>query len=313
MVDDPVPVIEVGLKLTLKPLPLTEADKLIEELKPFKAVVLIVEVLELPREMVRLVGLALMLKSAAATVTVSETPVVWVTPPPVAVTVIVYVPVATVDPTVIVMVEDPEPGAVIELGLKLSVTPAGCPEADKVMAELKPPVTLVVIVDCPELPCATETEPGDAERLKFGAVTVSETVVNGVAPLFPVTVMVYVPAGTVDATAMVMVEDPAPGAGIGLVLKLTVTPVGWPEADKVMAELKPPLTVVVIVDCPELPCATETEPGDAEMLKLGAAGPASALSKPPPFGLPQPVTKSYPVVAEYAPLLPLIMSWKSAS
>jgi hypothetical protein len=212
MVDDPVPVIEVGLKLTLKPLPLTEADKLIEELKPFKAVVLIVEALELPGEMVRLVGLALMLKSATAPVTVSETPVVWVMPPPVAITVIVYVPLATVDPTVIVMV-----------------------------------------------------------------------------------------------------EDPAPGAGIGLVLKLTVTPAGCPEADKVMAELKPPLTVVVIVDCPELPCATETEPGDAEMLKLGAAGPASALSKPLPFGLPQPVTKSYPVVAEYVPLLPLIMSWKSAS
>src|SRR5579863_5451311 len=108
--------------------------------------------------MVRLVGLALMLKSATAPVTARETPVVWVMPPPVAVTVIVYVPMATVDPTVIVMVEDPEPGAVIEPGLKLTVTPAGCPEADKVMAESKLPVTLVVIVDCPELPCATETE-----------------------------------------------------------------------------------------------------------------------------------------------------------
>lgn len=212
MVDDPVPVTDVGLKLTLRPLPLTEADKLIEELKPFKAVVLIVELPELAGATLRLLGLALMEKSGAGAVTVSETGVVCVTPPPVA-----------------------------------------------------------------------------------------------------VTVMVYVPAATVDATVMVMVEDPEPGAGIGLLLKPTVTPVGWPVADKVMAELKPPVALVVIVEFPELPCATETEAGEAERLKLGAAGPASALSNALPFGLPQPVTKSYPVVAEYAPLLPLVMSWKSAS
>jgi hypothetical protein len=30
-------------------------------------------------------------------------------------------------------------------GLKLTVTPDGCPVADKAMAELKPPETLVVI------------------------------------------------------------------------------------------------------------------------------------------------------------------------
>ena len=49
---------------------------------------------------------------------------------------------------------------------------------------------------------------------------------------------------------MVMVELPAPGAGIGSGLKLTVVPDGTPDADKVMALLKPPLTVVVIVEVP---------------------------------------------------------------
>ncbi len=49
---------------------------------------------------------------------------------------------------------------------------------------------------------------------------------------------------------MVMVELAEPGAGIGLGLKLTVVPDGTPEADKLMALLKPPLMVVVIVDVP---------------------------------------------------------------
>jgi len=74
---------------------------------------------------------------------------------------------------------------------------------------------------------------------------------------------------TDEATAMVMVEDPEPGAGIGLGLKDTVTPLGWPEADSVIAASNPPETVVVIVDVPLEPGATETEPGVGEMLKPG--------------------------------------------
>ena len=49
---------------------------------------------------------------------------------------------------------------------------------------------------------------------------------------------------------MVMVELPEPGADIGLGLKLTVVPDGAPEADSVMALLKPPMMAVVIVDVP---------------------------------------------------------------
>ena len=49
---------------------------------------------------------------------------------------------------------------------------------------------------------------------------------------------------------MVMVELPEPGAGIGLGLKLTVVPEGTPDADSVIALLKPPLMVVVIVEVP---------------------------------------------------------------
>jgi hypothetical protein len=50
--------------------------------------------------------------------------------------------------------------------------------------------------------------------------------------------------------ARVIVEEPAPGAAMELLLKLTVVPVGAPEADSAIALLKPPLTVVVSVEVP---------------------------------------------------------------
>ena len=64
-------------------------------------------------------------------------------------------------------------------------------------------------------------------------------------------------------------------------------------ADKEIAELKPPATVLVIVEVPAWPCATETEAGEAERLNPGLdAPPASAAIRPAPFGLPQPVARS---------------------
>ena len=53
--------------------------------------------------------------------------------------------------------------------------------------------------------------------------------------------MGYVPTGVVDATVMVMVELPEPGAGIVCGLKPTVVPDGMPEADRLMELLNPPL------------------------------------------------------------------------
>ena len=48
----------------------------------------------------------------------------------------------------------------------------------------------------------------------------------------------------------VIPELPAPGAGIGLGLKLTEVPDGTPEADRLIALLNPPLTVVAITVAP---------------------------------------------------------------
>jgi hypothetical protein len=225
---------------------------------------------------------------------VSVIVVIWVTPPAVPVIVIVRVPVVALRLTVTVMVDVPEPGAGIELGLNLTVTRDPWPLADKPIAELKPPEIAVVIVDVPELPRATLSDVGEALMVKFEfvPVTVSDTVVVAtVLPEVPVTVIVYVPTAVDEPTVIVMVELPAPATEVGL--KLTVTPDGCPVAVKLMAPLKPPVTVLVIVEVPAWPCTTETEAGEAERLKPGddVLG-ASALSKADPFGLPQPVAKS---------------------
>ena len=51
-----------------------------------------------------------------------------------------------------VSVELPLPGAAIDAGLKLAVTPAGIPVAERLIAELNPPEPEVEIVVVPELP-----------------------------------------------------------------------------------------------------------------------------------------------------------------
>ena len=103
-----------------------------------------------------------------------------------------YVPAAVLLPTAIVILEVPEPGAGIGLGLKLTVVPEGTPLADRLMALLKPPLTVVVMVEVPWAPCATLTEVGAALMVKLGGVvTVSVTlVVCWIPPPLPVTVIV---------------------------------------------------------------------------------------------------------------------------
>jgi hypothetical protein len=89
------------------------------------------------------------------------------------------------------MVELPPPGAAIVVGLKLTVVPLGTPVADRLMALLKPPLTVVVMVEVPELPAATLTEVGEPVSVKLGGtVTVRVTVaLCWIPPPFPVTVV----------------------------------------------------------------------------------------------------------------------------
>ena len=123
-------------------------------------------------------------------------------------------------------------------------------------------------------------------------VTIRETVtISVMLPEVPVTLILYVPVAVDDPTVTVMVEVPAPKIEVGL--KLTVTPVGWPDADKVMPESKPFVTVLVIVDVAELPCSSENIVGEAVRPKPGVLIVLiRSLMRPLPFGLPQPVAKS---------------------
>jgi hypothetical protein len=125
---------------------------------------------------------------------------VWVLPPPVPVTVKVNVPDGAPSRTEIPIVDDPEPGAAIEVGLKVTFTSLGTPDADKAMAESKPLPPLVVIVELPEPPQLSLSELGDATRVKSPlpappppppvVVTVKVTVVVCVTPPpVPVTVI----------------------------------------------------------------------------------------------------------------------------
>lgn len=294
----PAPVMEVGLKLPVTPVGIPVAVRAMAESNPPVTLVETTAKPLWPCSRKPEVGETEMANvPVGAAVTVSETVAVWVMPPPVPVTVMVYVPVAVVEVTASVSVDVPEPGAAMEAGLRVAVTPVGAPVAVKAIAELKPPETVVVSVDAPLLPCTTETDAGEAASVKAGvatAVTVSEIVAEWVmlSPL-PVTVMLYVPVAVVEATAKVTVEVPEPGAAIDVGLKLTVTPVGAPVAVSAIAELKPPETAVVMLDVPLLPTTTETEVGDTARVKAGVALPgARALIRLAPFGLPQPVTRS---------------------
>ena len=75
------------------------------------------------------------------------------------------------EPTVMVIVELPEPGAGIVLGLKLTVVPEGAPVAVRLMALLNPPLMAVVIVELPWVPCTTLSEAGVADTVKLGEDT----------------------------------------------------------------------------------------------------------------------------------------------
>jgi len=114
-----------------------------------------------------------------------------------------------------------------------------------------------VIVLVPFAERSTVKLVGDALSVKLpatGAVTVNETLVVCVTlPPLPVITIEYVPVVVVAATVKVTRELPEPGAAMGFVPKPTVTPVGWPDADKVTAASKPPETEVVTVDVPLLP------------------------------------------------------------
>jgi hypothetical protein len=82
--------------------------------------------------------------------------------------------------------------------------------------------------------------------------------------------MVYNPVGVAEATDIVIVEFPVPGADIEFGLKFTVTPAGIPDAENVIELLNPFTAVVVSVEDPWPPGVTLTPEGEADRVKVGA-------------------------------------------
>lgn len=117
---------------------------------------------------------------------------VCVTPPPLAVIVIVRDPVLAVAATLTCIPACPEPGAAMVLGLNVTFTPLPCPDAVNEIAALKPPETAVVIFDSPVAPRATVKVLGESVTVKLPVVPVTvrvTVVVSVVLPEVPVTVM----------------------------------------------------------------------------------------------------------------------------
>ena len=164
----------------------------------------------------------------------------------------VAVPTVAVEEAVSVRVEVALPlaGGVTGFVENAAVTPLGKPDAARVVAELNPPVLVMVIVLVPLLPCVTVTEVGDAAMVKLGVAvefTVSARVVDAVRlPEVPVMVTVDVPAVAELLAFSVRTLDPV----VGLVPKDAVTPVGKPEAARVTLPVNPPTSDTVIVSVP---------------------------------------------------------------
>ena len=201
---------------------------------------------------------------------------VLVTPPPVAVRVVAYVPPAMVALTVAVSTLDPAPGAAMVAGENLAVTPWGKPEIVRVTAALKEALRVVVTVIVPLAPAATSSVLGanDRESGGSGLVTVRLSgALREVLPAVPLIVSVYVPAVAPDVAARVRVVLPEPVREVGA--KLPVTPAGNPVTEKLTAELNPLFVFTVKVAVVLAPGTTEAEVAAPAIWKLGRVFPSS--------------------------------------
>ncbi len=214
--------------------------------------------------------------------------------PDVPVMVTVAAPTVALAEAVSVSVEVALPFAAGVTGLveNAAVTPAGRPVALNVVAELKPPVLVMVIVLVPLAPWVTVSEVGEAAMLKFGvavALTVRATVVVAVRlPEVPVIVTVDVPVVAVLLAVSVSTLVPV----VGFVPNAAVTPLGRPDAARVTLPVNPPASVTVMVPVPLPPWIIDRLLGESESVKLGVADPANRLMIPVVFGLPHPVHRS---------------------
>jgi hypothetical protein len=235
------PVVEAWLKLAVTPLGNPLALKVTPPVKPPVRVIEIVLVPFASRLIARLAGLAASVNPGDGTVRLIV--VVRVRLPLTPVTVTVAEPKVAVPEAVRVNVLLVP---VVEVWLKLAVTPPGNPLTLKATLLVKL-ARWIVIVLAPFAPRFTVRLPGLAESAKsgvVGAVTVRANVVERVSPPpEPLMVTLVVPVATVlDAARVNVLPPPAVEAG----LNVAVTPLGNPLALKATLSAKPLVRVMVI-------------------------------------------------------------------
>jgi hypothetical protein len=218
-----------------------------------------------------------------------------VRPPPVPVTVTVAGPiVAVLDALSVNVLLVP----VVEVWLKLAVTPLGNPLALKVTLSVKLPVRAIVIALVPPAPRLIARLGGLAESVNPGDGTVRLIVVVRVKlPLTPVTVTVAEPkVAVLEAVRVNVLLVPVVEVG----LKLAVTPLGNTPTLKATLLVKL-ARLIVIVLAPFVPRFTVRLPGLAESVKSGVAGAvivrANVVERVSPPPEPLMVTLAVPVAA----------------
>jgi hypothetical protein len=254
------PEVLTGLKDAVTPLGRPVAARLTLPLKPFSGLTEMVVAPLFPWATLRLLGDAERLKFG--TMIVRPIVAVWLKLPEVPVTVTVAVPAVTEAPAANVRLLVP----VVLAGLNDAVTPFGRPDTAKLTLPLKPFCGPTVRVLTPLFPWTMLRLPGDAVRLKFGAVMVRLIVaVLCRVPEVPVTVTVAVPAVAEPAATTVRVLAPVVLTG----LNDAVTPFGRPDTARLTLLLKPFCGPTVTVLTPLFPWGMLRVPGEAESVKFG--------------------------------------------
>jgi hypothetical protein len=268
-------VVGLGLKLGVTPLGSPVAERVTPEANPLAGVTVIVSLLLVVPCVMDNVPVVGESEKVGAAVTVSAMVVVLVNEPelPVMVTVTGPPRVAVLDAVKVSTLVL----AVVGLGLKLAVTPLGRPLAESVTPEANPLAGVTVMVSLVLVaPCAMDNVPVVGESEKVGAaVTVTAMVVVSLSePEVPVMVTVTGPP-TVAVLEAVKVNT-LESVVVGLGLKLAVTPLGSPVAERVTPELKPLAGVTVMVSLVLVaPCVMDNAPVVGESEKVGAAATVS--------------------------------------
>ena len=164
--------------------------------------------------------------------TASETVVLLVRPPPTPVMVNVDGPVGVPALVMIVSVE----AVVAGFGLKVAVAPVDRPLTLRLTGLVKPPDGVIVRLYVVEPPCVTVWLDGVELTVKFGAITISETLLVCVkAPPVPVIVSVEEPPGVLAPVVTDSVDDPVAGFG----LNVPVAAEGRPLTLRLTGPVKP--------------------------------------------------------------------------